>query len=83
LFSKIIDISIKLGDQYTNKITGSCFTVAIIGCVFWKFQFYKIGSILTFIPLIILFVLGLWYFILLILMGITELFKYIKRKVIR
>lgn len=80
MFDKIIDKSIKLGDKYTNKIVGLCFTFAMIGCVFWKFQFYKTGSILTFVPLIILFVLGLWYFILLILMGISELFKYIKIK---
>ena len=79
MIDKIVDKVLKFEDKYDNKILGICLLMSIIGCVFWKFEYFKIGSLLTLIPLLIMIIMSILNLLLLIAYSISELYKYIKK----
>jgi hypothetical protein len=79
MINKLVDKVLKFEDKYGNKILGTCFSMSIIGCIFWKLENFKIGSFLTLIPLLIMYIMGMSNLLLLIIYLISELYKHIKK----
>jgi len=75
MINKLVDNILKIEDK--------CFLMSIIGCIFWKFEYFKIGSFLTLIPLLIMFIMGMLNLLLLVIYWISELYKHIKRRKIK
>jgi len=78
-FDKFIDLELKIQDKYQNKYFLIVFSLSIIGCIFWKLQYFKIGSLLTLIPLLSMIILGTFNFIFLIIYLVIQLIKKVKK----
>jgi uncharacterized membrane protein len=75
MIDKLVNKVLQIEYKYQNKFLGICFSMSIIGCIFWKFQYFKIGSFLTLVPLLIMLIMGTLNLLLLVIYLISELYK--------